>query len=221
MHIQVRLFAVCRDRAGSDHLDLELPGDSTSVAALSAAIAAASPALAPLMKVVRVAVNQTFARPEDLVRAGDEVALIPPVSGGSGGTFEVREGAVTGEEVEAAVRHPGAGAVVTFLGTVRDHTREHAVVALEYEAYTEMAEKYLRVVGGEVLERWPGTRIAIIHRTGRLEPGAPSVAISVSSPHRADAFDACRHAIERLKEDVPIWKREIRGDGSVWVGVGS
>lgn len=221
MHIQVRLFAVCRDRAGSDHLDLDLPGDTTTVAALSAAVADAVPTLAPLMKVVRVAVNQSFARPEDPIAPGDEVALIPPVSGGNGGLFEIREGPVGSADVEAAVRHAGAGAVVTFLGTVRDHTREHAVEALEYEAYTEMAEKYLRLVGGEVLERWPGTRIAIIHGTGHMAPGAPSVAIAVSSPHRADAFEGCRHAIERLKQDVPIWKRELRTDGSVWVGVGS
>jgi molybdopterin converting factor subunit 1 len=221
MQIRVRLFAVCRDRAGSDHLELDLPGDITSVAALSEAVCAAAPALAPLMRVVRVAVNQSFARPEDPVRPGDEVALIPPVSGGNGGLFAVRPGPVQAEEVEAAVRHPGAGAVITFLGTVRDHTQAHTVLALEYEAYTEMAEKYLRVVGAEVLERWPGTRIAIVHATGRLEPGQASVAIAVASPHRADAFEGCRHAIERLKQDVPIWKRELRADGSVWVGVGS
>lgn len=222
MRIHVRLFAVCRDRAGADGLDLNLEGDTVNVKALKAAVAALVPAIAPLMPIVRVAVNQTFAFDPDPIIEGDEVALIPPVSGGRPeGLFEVRSGPVSTQEVEEAVRHPGAGAVASFLGTVRDHTQEHAVTALEYEAYTEMAEKYLRLVGDEVLSQWPGTRIAILHRTGRLIPGEPSVAISVSSPHRAHAFEACRHAIERLKEDVPIWKKELRGDGSVWVGVGS
>jgi len=221
MHLQVRLFAVCRDRAGRDEIEVEIPGEATDVDGLKAAVAAAVPAIAPLMPIVRVAVNQTFAGSEDRISEGDELALIPPVSGGSPDLFEVRDGEVTTAEVEAAVRHPGAGAVVSFLGTVRDHTGPHDVTALEYEAYVEMAEKYLRKVGEEVADKWPGARIAIVHRTGRLEPGEPSVAISVSSPHRANAFDACRYAIERLKEDVPIWKKELRGDGSVWVGVGS
>lgn len=221
MHLHVRLFAVCRDRAGADAIDIEVPGDGCTVADLKAAVAEAAPSIAPLMSIVRVAVNQTFAAEEDPVSEGDEIALIPPVSGGAPELFEVREGPVRTEEVEDAVRHPGAGAVASFLGTVRDHTGPHDVVALEYEAYVEMAEKYLRRVGAEVREKWSGTRIAIVHRVGRLEPGVPSVAISVSSPHRAHAFEACRYAIERLKEDVPIWKKEQRTDGSVWVGVGS
>lgn len=222
MRIHVRLFAVCRDRAGADGLDLDLPGDTISVPDLKAQIAQTAPVLAPLMPIVRVAVNQTFAFDSETITEGDEVALIPPVSGGGpDGLFEVRDGPVTTQEVEDAVRHPGAGAVLSFLGTVRDHTKEHSVSALEYEAYDEMAVKYLRKVGAEVCAQWPGARIAIVHRTGRLVPGEPSVAISVSSPHRADAFEACRHAIERLKEDVPVWKKEFRGDGSVWVGVGS
>lgn len=202
-------------------MTVSLPSGHATVADLCAALAEQVPALAPLMNIVRVAVNQTFARPEDPVSEGDELALIPPVSGGRPELFEIRDGPVTSAEVEDAVRHPGAGAVVSFLGTVRDHTGPHDVEALEYEAYAEMAEKYLRQVGAEVGERWPGARLAIVHRTGRLEPGEPSVAISVASPHRADAFDACRYTIERLKQDVPIWKKEVRGDGSVWVGVGS
>jgi molybdopterin converting factor subunit 1 len=222
MRIQVRLFAVCRDRAGTDHLDLDLPGDKIDIDGLKSAVAEAVPAIAPLMQIVRVAVNQTFAVTGDEIVEGDEIALIPPVSGGSGQSlFEIRSGPVTSQEVEDAVRHPGAGAVCSFLGTVRDDTKGHVVTALEYEAYEEMAEKYLRLVGEEVQTRWPGTRIAILHRTGYLEPGIASVAISVSSPHRAHSFDGCRHAIERLKEDVPIWKKELRADGSVWVGVGS
>ncbi|MEL7240059.1 MAG: molybdenum cofactor biosynthesis protein MoaE, partial [Planctomycetota bacterium] len=150
----------------------------------------------------------------------DELALIPPVSGGHD-LFEVRNEPLEVAEVEAAVRHGGAGAVVSFTGTVRNNTKGVAVDALEYEAYRSMAEKYLRTIGHEIAERWPDTRVAMLHRVGRLAVGEASVVIAVSSPHRADAFDACRHSIERLKEDVPIWKKEFRTDGSVWVGVGS
>ena len=189
---------------------------------LKAALTAASPALAPLLPVTRVAVNQEFALSDTVIRAGDEVALIPPVSGGSGqGPFEIRTSEITLAEVERAVHHGGAGAVVSFAGNVRDKTGEHEVEALEYEAYDEMAQRYLAKIGGEVADRWPGARVAILHRKGRLIVGETSVVIAVSSPHRAEAFEGCRHAIEQLKKDVPIWKREIRADGSVWVGVGS
>ncbi len=135
--------------------------------------------------------------------------------------FEVRTTPIEVAEVEAAVRHGGAGAVVSFTGAVRDHTGDASVEALEYESYRSMAEKYLALIGSEILDKWPKARVAILHRVGRLVVGEASVVIAVASPHRADAFDACRHAIERLKQDVPIWKKEIRTDGSVWVGVGS
>lgn len=216
------MFAVCREKLGQDHVDVDLVGDHPTVSDLKAALAASHPELAPLLPIVRIAVNHAFAGADDAVAEQDELALIPPVSGGSGGgPFRVQAEPVTTEAVEAAVRHGGAGAVVSFLGTVRDHTQDHQVTALEYEAYQEMAERFLKTIGTETMARWPKTRVAILHRTGRLEIGEASVAIAVSSPHRADAFEACRHVIERLKQDVPIWKREIRTDGSVWVGVGS
>jgi molybdopterin synthase catalytic subunit len=187
-----------------------------------AAISLEVPSIGPLVKMVRVAVNEEFAAPDQRVRAGDEVALIPPVSGGSGlGPFAVRAEPIEEREAIDAVRSPEAGAIVSFLGTVRARTAGHEVIALEYEAYDSMAVRVLRSIGEEIMTRWPGTRAAIIHRRGRLSVGDVSVVIACSSPHRADAFDACRHAIERLKADVPIWKKEIRKDGSIWVGVGS
>jgi molybdopterin synthase catalytic subunit len=118
---------------------------------------------------------------------------------------------------EAAVAHPGAGAVCSFTGVVRDHNRGEAVTRLEYEAYGGMAEREMRRIADEIAERWPGTRVAMVHRTGQLEIGEASVLISVSAPHRADAFDACRHAIDRLKESVPIWKKEHASSGAVWL----
>jgi MoaE-MoaD fusion protein len=222
MRVSVKLFAVLRERAQRDLIEVEIDADFTDLNGLKRAIADSYPALAPLLSIVRVAVNQAFASDEDRIREGDEVALIPPVAGGSGrGPFEIRSTPLRLEEVENAVRHPSAGAVVGFLGTVRDRTGAHEVIALEYEAYAEMAERWFEKIGDEIASRWPGARAAIIHRIGRLTVGEASVAIAVASPHRADAFAGCRHAIERLKEDVPIWKKEIRKDGSVWVGVGS
>ena len=109
---------------------------------------------------------------------------------------------------------------MTFTGTVRDHTGPHGVVRLEYEAYEAMALKVLDQIGHEVADRFPGARVAIHHRLGVLEIGEAAVLIAVSTPHRAEAFAACAHAIERLKADVPIFKREVRTDGSVWVGLG-
>jgi molybdopterin synthase catalytic subunit len=222
MRLVVRLFAACRERAGTDRLavDLEVEGRGATLAELSAAIGRACPALAPLLSISRIAVNREFADASTAVQPGDEVALIPPVSGGAG-LFALRAEPITTAEVERAVAVPGAGAIVSFAGTVRDRTGEHEVVALDYEAYPEMAESFLRRIGAEVAERWPAAGIAILHRVGRLSVGEISVAIAVSSPHRAAAFEACRHAIERLKQDVPLWKKEIRKNGEIWVGTGS
>ena len=220
MRLRVRLFAICRERAQSEEIDVEVGGGSPTVESVKRAIADQHPALAPLLPIVRVAVNESFGDDDDAVGPDDELALIPPVSGGAG-LFEVRTTPIAVAEVEAAVRHGGAGAVCSFTGAVRDQTKGVSVEALEYESYQSMAEKYLAKIGAEVSERWPKARIAILHRVGRLEVGEASVVIAVASPHRADAFEGCRHAIERLKEDVPIWKKEIRADGSVWVGVGS
>ena len=221
MQVQVRLFAICRERTGKDRLLLSLANGATVAQALEA-IAAVEPSLAPLLPSLRVAVNQTFATSATKIEDGDELALIPPVSGGTGVVLaEIRSESIGLEEVEKAVRAPTLGAICSFVGTVRDHTGPHAVTGLDYEAYKQMAEKMLRLIGGEVCEQNPEARVAILHRVGHLDVGEVSVAIAVGSPHRAAAFEGCRHVIERLKEDAPIWKKELRQDGSVWVGTGS
>ncbi len=220
MKIRVRLFAICRERAGADEVAVDVADGAMTVAGLKSALAEQHPALAPLLPAVRVAVNEEFGLDDDPIAATDELALIPPVSGGTG-LFQIRTTPIDVAEVEAEVRHAGAGAVVSFTGTVRNQTAGLAVQALEYEAYASMAEKFLAKIGDEVIERWPNARAAILHRVGHLGVGEASVVIAVASPHRADAFEGCRHVIERLKQDVPIWKKEIRTDGSVWVGVGS
>ena len=126
-------------------------------------------------------------------------------------------------DLAALVRHvsdPEAGAIATFLGTTRATNRGRAVLRLEYEAYPPMAERVLASIGAEVAERFGGTRLAIMHRVGTLMPGELAVVIAAAAPHRKEAFLACEHAIERLKQDVPIWKKEFFEDGEVWVGLG-
>jgi MoaE-MoaD fusion protein len=220
MRVYVRLFAVLKERAKTDRVEIEIAGDSATLTELRAAIAAQLPSIALMLPRVRVAVNEEFASEGDRVKAFDDIALIPPVSGGSG-AFAIAREPIDLARVVKDVARPEAGAIVTFSGTVRNNTQGVAVVALEYEAYETMALRFLRKIGEEIKTRWPEAEAAIVHRIGRVEIGETSVAIAVSSPHRSDAFEACRHAIERLKQDVPIWKKEIRGDGSIWVGVGS
>lgn len=221
MRIRLRLFAVCRDRVGADQVEIELWSVNPRVQDLLDAVKTAHPELEPVLPAVRVAVNQRFAEDDQPIGPSDELALIPPVSGGDGRLLELRAEPLDPREVEAAVAHPGAGAVLTFQGTVRNRTGAHEVTHLDYEAYDGMAERVLRSIAEEAEARWPGVRVAVVHRTGRVAVGEVSVVISVASPHRPAAFEAGRHVIERLKEDAPIWKKEARIDGSVWIGQGS
>ena len=231
MRVRVLYFAIVRERLGREDDLVELAGLDASLDELKQALVALSPALAELLPHVRIAVDQEFV-PGDLARLRDgvEVALIPPVSGGSSDAGARASSAallrVTVEPLEiepavASVAGTGAGAIDVFVGTVRDASRGQRGVALEYEAYAPMAERQFARFAEETATRWPGCRAAIVHRVGRLVPGERSVVIAVASPHRAEAFDACRHLIERLKADAPIWKREIYRDGAVWVGWGS
>lgn len=216
--VRVRYFAAARERAGCAEETVPVPAPPT-VAALLAALVERHSALQPVLKHCRVAVNQEFGAPGDAVKAGDEVALIPPVAGGSG-LFAVVDRALSLQEVVEAVSGKGQGGVVTFSGAVRDQTRGRRVLRLEYEAYGEMAVKKLEELGAAAARQWPGTRLAIVHRVGTLEPGELAVVIAASAPHRAEAFAACSFAIEQLKVDVPIWKKEVYEDGDVWVGLG-
>jgi molybdopterin synthase catalytic subunit len=153
------------------------------------------------------------------VADGDEVAFIPPVSGGSAGAalVELTAEPLDARRLETAVADPGAGAICTFTGVVRDSSRGQSVTHLEYEAYAGMAERQMRAIADEIVERWPAARVAMAHRTGRLEIGEASVVVSVSCPHRAEAIAACHWGIDRLKESVPIWKKEFARSGAVWI----
>jgi MoaE-MoaD fusion protein len=216
--ITVLYFAAARERAGTSREALEVEPGLTARGLLEL-LAGRHPSLAPLCAHLRVAVNQEFCAPEDLVPEGAEVALIPPVSGGSG-RCRVMETPLSLDQVVQAVSGEGMGGVVTFTGNVRDNTRGRPVLRLEYEAYAPMAERKMDEIAAEAARLFPGSRVAISHRVGVLPPGEAAVVIAAAAPHRDEAFKACRHAIERLKSEVPIWKKEFFEDGQVWVGLG-
>ena len=163
-----------------------------------------------------VAVNLEVAGPATDLADADEVAFLPPVSGGSG-RCSLSDRALDVGDVVSRIAGPDAGGVVTFVGAVRDHARGRPIHHLEYEAYPEMAERELERIADEAARRWPGTRVAISHRTGHLEIGELAVVVAAAAPHRAEAFHACRFAIDTLKETVPIWKKEVATDGEYWV----
>lgn len=217
MEVDIRYFAIIREIVGRPSERREVPTGGT-VGSLLEALAEEYPRLARVKPVTMLMVNQSYVSADHPLQEGDEVAFIPPVSGGMGRIFRVQAEPLNPREAEEAVAHGGAGAIVTFVGTVRDHARGRAVTRLDYEAYGPAAEKMMARIGDEIGERWRLDDVAIIHRTGLLEVGEASVVISVASPHREAAFDACRYAIERIKEIVPIWKKEFYEDGETWIG---
>lgn len=203
----MRLFAGLRERAGSDRIDVELPDDATVGNLLEAMAGTPVGLLQPGQCVV--AINREYARVDEPIGAGDEVALIPPVSGGAGPVRVVR---VTGEPLDlaalsAAVRDPRAGAVVCFEGITRE------VPELEYEAYAEMAEPRLAAIAAEEAERHGLCAVAVEHRTGTVPLGEPSVIVAASAAHRGAAFAGARAVIDRVKAEAPIWKVEIGPGG--------
>ncbi len=219
MRVEVLYFAAARERAGCSSETLSL-GEGTRLSEALDAIVAAHPALEALMPYLRVAVDEAFERDlERVLEAGATLALIPPVAGGSP-LVELCHEALDTRAVEDLVEAPAHGGVVTFIGRVRDHTGGHSVTRLEYEAYEPMALKVLDAIRGEAVDKWPDCKVAVHHRLGILSIGEAAVVVCAAAPHRANAFEACQYVIDRLKEDVPIFKREVRGDGSVWVGLG-
>lgn len=222
--VRVRLFASYREAVGTPTVDLALD-DAGGGQAVWAALVARYPALARLPAPSGYAVNNEYVDGLRPLRENDEVALIPPVSGGGDANdsprppvIEITDGPIAVDRALSAVADPGAGAVVLFLGVVRDNARGRRVTRLEYEAYEALARREMEKIAATIGSRWPMTRIAIIHRTGHLKVGEASVAVSVSAAHRAEAFEAARFAIDTLKLTVPIWKKEIWESGEAWVG---
>jgi len=215
--VRILYFAAAREAAGTPAEELAAPGFE-SVAALRRALAARHPGLGRILPRCRLAVGEELAAEEAPVPDGAEVAVVPPVAGGAP-LFAVVDRPLSLDEVVAAVGGGGAGAVVTFTGTVRAATGGRRVVRLEYEAWRPVAERVLARIGGEV-GATHGAALAVVHRVGVLVPGDAAVVIAAAAERRGPAFRACEDCLERLKREAPIWKREVFEDGAEWVGMG-
>ena len=212
MQVSIRLFAGLRERAGTGARTLELTDGATLGDVWPALDLGAEPSG------LLYAVNKRYAETQTALAEGDEVALIPPVSGGD---FRLTAEPLSLDAVVHEVQRDEAGAIATFLGTVRNRSRDRKVLYLEYEAYEGMAEETMAELARELTRQHELLAVAIHHRVGRVEIGEPSVAIAVSSPHRAAALAACKEAIDTLKGTVPLWKKEVYEGGEEWIGQGS
>jgi molybdopterin synthase catalytic subunit len=212
MRVSVRLFAGLRERAGVGQLELDDVARAGDVWARLG--------LGEEPGGLLYAVNREYVDRSHELRDGDEVALIPPVSGGDN-EFVITADPLEVGRVVAAVERDEAGGIASFIGTVRRSSRGRDVQFLEYEAFEEMAEPMLRQLAATLTEKHGLSAVAIHHRVGRVEIGEPSVVIAVSAPHRAAALDACREAIDTLKETIPLWKKEVYAGGEEWIGRGS
>ncbi len=220
MQLQVLYFAVFRERLGLEGEPLVLD-DGATVATALAALEGRHPIVRTLRGRFRVAVNQAMVGDDHRLTDGDELVLIPPVAGGE----HARHAVLTDQPLSldrclAAVTGPEVGGVCTFTGLVRRHSRGVTIERLDYEACEGMAVKVMVELCDEIEAEIAGARLAVEHRTGRLGIGDAAVVIAAAAPHRAEAFAACRALIDRLKDRVPIWKKELGTDGDVWVGLG-
>jgi molybdopterin synthase catalytic subunit/molybdopterin converting factor small subunit len=207
--VTVRVFAGLRERAGWSEREVE----AAAVADVWATLG-----LGDEPQGLLYAVNHEYAPPERELADGDEVALIPPVSGGA---YRLSEEPIDPNDVIGDVRDPRSGGIATFIGTTRVHSRGRTVQHLDYEAYGGMAEKKMAEIGDELKRKYDLCEVAIAHRVGRVGIGDLSVVIAVSAPHRAAALAACKDAIDTLKETVPLWKKEVYEGGEEWIGRGS
>jgi molybdopterin synthase catalytic subunit len=210
VRVTVRLFAGLRERAGTARLDVDGVERIDDVWAKLG--------LGDEPAGLLYALNREYVDRGAALHDGDEVALIPPVSGGA---FRSSGEPLDLARVVEEASSDDAGAVASFVGTVRRRSRDRDVLYLEYEAFEEMAEPMLEQLAGELTTKHGLSKVAIHHRIGRVEIGEPSVVIAVSAPHRAAALDACREAIDTLKETIPLWKKEVYAGGEEWIGRGS
>jgi molybdopterin synthase catalytic subunit/molybdopterin converting factor small subunit len=212
MRVRVRLFAGLRDRVGMGENELELPEGARARDVWELLELGSEPAG------LAYAVNRQYVDRDHGLEDGDELAIIPPVSGGD---FRLVEGPIDVPAVLAQVQKPEAGAIASFVGTVRATSRDRDVVHLEYEAYEGMAEKVMEQLASALKVKYELCEVAIAHRVGGVEIGEASVAIAISAPHRQDALAACAEAIDTLKNTVPLWKKEVYEGGEEWIGRGS
>lgn len=215
--VNVRLFAGLHQLIGERDLTMELP-DGATIGTLRDRLGEQYPVVQAFLPTLVCAVDEEYVPSEHVLRDGDQVALIPPVSGG-GELFDITSEPLEGraEALMHAVRTDECGAVALFYGVVRNNNMGRTVQYLEYDAYPEMALKKMREVAAEVKAKYPVERVGVLHRTGRLEIGETSLLVAVSAGHRAEAFDACHYAVDRLKQIVPIWKKEVWDDGEEWI----
>jgi molybdopterin synthase catalytic subunit/molybdopterin converting factor small subunit len=232
MELQIQLFAGLVDLFGTPVLTFHIDQETITVGKVKYLIAERYPTSAEMLKSCFFAKNQAYAGEEEVITASDEMALIPPVSGGQGEPKELSSSQLQAEEeryvittdsidineVSAKVISPNHGASIAFIGTTREYTFDKRTVLLEYSAYVPMALTMLKQIGDEIAVRWTGALCAITHRLGTVHIGETSVVIAISAAHRAECYEASRYAIERLKQIVPIWKKEIWEDGSEWKG---
>ncbi len=223
MQVRVLFFGILKDLAGRASDSLNLP-ENSRLSNVVEHYQKAFPGLKDLMPSLAVSVNQEYAAPDARLKQGDEIALLPPVSGGSndsranatGGHAAIVRGVIDSASLLKAIKRPEDGAAAVFEGIVRNHTRGRRTLYLDYEAYEEMAIKQMEELATRALQEYKIRDVTIVHRLGRLEIGETSVLIVVASAHRAAAFEACRWLIDTLKRTVPIWKKEYFEDGAVW-----
>ena len=219
MKVRVLYFGQLRELANKREEQVEVPEGAT-VQQLFDRISARFPALRNFDDVIAIGVNQSFAAREHILKDNDEVAMLPPVSGGAAAAEEplvrIQRERIVPHDIVPTYERPEDGAIVIFDGIVRNHSRNRQTKYLEYEAYEEMALKQMRALAAEARTKFAIRTVALVHRLGRLDIGESSVLIAVYSPHRAAAFDACRWLIDTLKKTVPIWKKEFFIDGAVW-----
>lgn len=219
--VQVYYYAAARELAGCKSSTFEFQVEVVDQAELRRAVAERFPSLAVFLAKMRLAVNGELVNGSEELRDGDRVDVLPPVAGGSSVTIcRIVDREISLDEVRKAVEHPGAGGICVFCGVVRDHAEGKKVVRLDYEAHESLAEKQMRRVLEEVLAEHPEARLAAIHRVGSLSIGDVAVCVAASAPHRREAFVACRKSIDRIKQSVPLWKKEWSPDGEAsWVNL--
>ncbi|MDF2923674.1 MAG: molybdopterin converting factor, large subunit [Paenibacillaceae bacterium] len=232
MRLTIRLFASLTEKMGGSSVTLETEQEQLTAGELKALLASRYPEAAGTINISFVAKNQSYAKHEDTVSSTDELALIPPVSGGASAAascqslsgsddsspslYELTFSPLDPESIAAKVAENNNGANLVFTGTTRELTCGDRTLSLQYDAYYPMAQATLQQIGREIADRWEGARCAISHRLGAVGIGETSVVIAVSAPHRNECYEASRYAIERLKQIVPIWKQEQRESGRQW-----
>jgi len=215
VEITVKLFGSLREAVGAKELSVRLE-EGAGVGELRGLLARRHPAFLEMAGRVRVAVNQEICGEDVMLQEADEVAFLPPVSGGAQACCSLSDEPLDIGEVVERVAGPDVGGLVTFVGTVRNVSRGHPIRYLEYEAYRGMAEAEMQKIADEAASQWPGSRVAVAHRTGHLRIGEIAVVVVAAAPHRAEAFAAARYSIDTLKQRVPIWKKEVAEDGEYW-----